>query len=192
MSLASNELRQTKLWNPIENKIIKKLLNLGTDRDTIWKRWSSPILPCNFRLWNRGLPKKLFLILVSRVFHSWPPALLHVDPVITGGGVGTLPPTPECGDPGIAAITAKWMQDKFEKLQMHFWLLLDHGLNYNYYSRPLGTNWLLLLDRNWHGDEPAMFVVQSWWYHYGAVVFALAAVVADCVKRKSKIFTFKE
>lgn len=28
------------------------------------------ILPCNFLRWNRGLPKKLFLMFVNRVFHS--------------------------------------------------------------------------------------------------------------------------
>lgn len=70
------------------------------------------IVPCNFRLWKRGLPKKLFLIFVSRVFHIWPPALLHVDPVMTAGGVGTLLPTPGCGEPGIGAITADWCKKK--------------------------------------------------------------------------------
>lgn len=28
---------------------------------------------CIFLLWKRGLPRKLFLIFVSRVFHNWPP-----------------------------------------------------------------------------------------------------------------------
>lgn len=29
---------------------------------------------CIFRLWKRGLPRKLFLMFVKRVFHNWPPA----------------------------------------------------------------------------------------------------------------------
>lgn len=53
------------------------------------------LLPCNFLRWNLGLPKKLFLILVNLVFHSWPPAVaLHADAVIAGDGAF------KCGDPG--------------------------------------------------------------------------------------------
>lgn len=38
--------------------------------------------PCIFLLWNRGLPKKLFLMLVSLVFQSCCPEAGQVDPVI--------------------------------------------------------------------------------------------------------------
>lgn len=37
-------------------------------------------LPCNFLLWNLGLPRKLFLIFVKRVFHNCPPGALQGEP----------------------------------------------------------------------------------------------------------------
>lgn len=62
-------------------------------------------LPWSFLRWNRGLPRKLFLIFVSLVFHNWPPALLQVEPVITGGCAATGAP-PIWGEPG-GVITMK-------------------------------------------------------------------------------------
>lgn len=72
-------------------------------------------VPCNFLLWNLGLPRKLFLILVSLVFQSWPPVLLHVDPVITGGGA------PICGEPGgVITTTIKGMLKIFMSAYYRF------------------------------------------------------------------------
>lgn len=64
------------------------------------KGCSFNILPCNFLRWNRGLPKKLFLMFVSRVFHSWLLALLQVDAVIAGDGVFPAFAPPWCGEFG--------------------------------------------------------------------------------------------
>lgn len=44
----------------------------------------SSYIPCIFLRWNRGLPKKLFLMLVSRVFQSCPPGVLQGEPGIPG------------------------------------------------------------------------------------------------------------
>lgn len=63
-------------------------------------------LPCSFRRWNLGLPKKLFLIFVNLVFQSWLPALLQVDAVIAGEGGHTLPPV-LCGELGIGPKTVE-------------------------------------------------------------------------------------
>lgn len=41
-------------------------------------------IPCIFLRWKRGLPKKLFLMLVSRVFQSCPPGVLQGEPGIPG------------------------------------------------------------------------------------------------------------
>lgn len=63
------------------------------------------MLPCNFLRWKRGLPKKLFLIFVNRVFHNWLLALLHVEAVIAGDGEFTAFAIPECGEFDIGPIT---------------------------------------------------------------------------------------
>lgn len=54
---------------------------------------SSMNILCIFLLWKRGLPRKLFLILVNLVFHNWPPPL-------AGPPCWLELDTPRCGDAG--------------------------------------------------------------------------------------------
>lgn len=62
--------------------VLRQLKLLQIVKNTLKNTKKENHEPCIFLLWNRGLPKKLFLILVSLVFQSCCPEAGQVDPVI--------------------------------------------------------------------------------------------------------------
>lgn len=95
--------------------------------------WS--YLPCNFRRWNLGLPRKLFLMFVKRVFHNWLLALLQVDAVMAGDGALPAFATPRCGEFGAGPVNDIHNEiGCFDKR-----LQITHG-SYNCYFLTLGTD----------------------------------------------------
>lgn len=152
MSQASNTLRRMKLKHKFRcefHKIKRPYLELLLQ-----------YIPCNFLRWNRGLPKKLFLMFVSRVFHSWLLALLQVDAVIAGDGVFPAFAPPWCGEFGagprgrrrkimFSILVEEFRNEKLLTIAILWFLEQTNSYCWTWVGSMMGTRLLLIVIFVW-------------------------------------------